>query len=33
MDGLNVHEGHITYKAVATALKLKYVPAQQALGL
>jgi alanine dehydrogenase len=33
MDGLNVHEGHITYKAVATALKLKYMPAQQALGL
>jgi len=33
MDGLNVHEGHITYKAVATALKLKYGPAQQALGL
>jgi alanine dehydrogenase len=33
MNGLNVHEGHVTYKAVSTALKLKYTPAQQALGL
>ncbi|MFZ5790616.1 MAG: alanine dehydrogenase [Pseudomonadota bacterium] len=33
MNGLNIHEGQVTYKAVATALKLKYTPAQQALGL
>jgi alanine dehydrogenase len=33
MNGLNVHDGKLTYKAVAEALKLKYVPAQQALGL
>ncbi len=33
MEGLNVHDGKITYKAVAQALKLKYTPAQEALGL
>jgi alanine dehydrogenase len=33
MNGLNVHDGQVTYKAVADALKLKYVPAQQALGM
>jgi alanine dehydrogenase len=33
LNGLNVHEGHVTYKAVADALKLKYVTAQQALGM
>src|ERR1700730_8147166 len=31
--GLNVHEGEITYKAVADALKLPYVPAEQALRM
>ena len=31
--GLNVCEGHITYKAVAEALKLPYVPAEQALRM
>jgi alanine dehydrogenase len=31
--GLNVYEGHITYKAVADALKLPYVPAEQALRM
>jgi alanine dehydrogenase len=29
--GLNVHEGRITHPAVAEALKLPYVPAEQAL--
>ena len=33
LNGLNVHEGKLTYKAVAQALKLKYTPAQEALGL
>jgi alanine dehydrogenase len=33
LNGLNVHEGQVTYKAVADALKLKYTPAQQALGM
>jgi alanine dehydrogenase len=33
LNGLNVHEGQVTYKAVADALKLKYVTAQQALGM
>ena len=33
LNGLNVHDGQVTYKAVADALKLKYVPAQQALGM
>jgi len=33
MNGLNVHEGKITYKAVADDLKKKYVPAAEALGL
>jgi alanine dehydrogenase len=31
--GLNVHEGRIIYKAVADALKLPYVPAEQALRM
>ncbi len=31
--GLNVHEGQITYKAVADALKLPYIPAEQALRM
>lgn len=33
LNGLNVHEGKLTYKAVADALKLKYTPAQKALGI
>ena len=33
MNGLNIHDGKITYKAVAEALGKKYVPAAQALGL
>ena len=33
MNGLNIHEGKVTYKAVAQALKLKYTAAQEALGL
>ncbi len=33
MEGLNIHDGKVTYKAVAQALKLKYTPAQDALGL
>ncbi len=32
-NGLNVHAGKLTYKAVADALKLKYTPAQEALGV
>ena len=31
--GLNIHEGKVTYKAVADSLKLKYTAAEQALGL
>ncbi len=31
--GLNVHTGNITYQAVAEALKMKYQPAEEALGL
>jgi len=31
--GLNIHEGRVTYKAVADALKLPYVPAEQALRM
>ncbi len=31
--GLNVHDGRVTYKAVADALRLKYTPAEEALGL
>ena len=31
--GLNVHEGMVTYRAVADALGLKYTPAEQALRL
>jgi alanine dehydrogenase len=30
-NGLNVHDGHIIYGAVADALKLPYMPAEQAL--
>jgi alanine dehydrogenase len=33
LNGLNVHDGQVTYKAVADALKHNYVPAQQALGM
>jgi alanine dehydrogenase len=33
LNGLNIHDGQVTYKAVADALKLKYTPAQQALGM
>jgi alanine dehydrogenase len=33
LNGLNIHDGQVTYKAVAEALKLKHTPAQQALGL
>ena len=32
-NGLNVHEGLVTYRAVADALGLKYTPAEQALRL
>src|SRR5436190_3790486 len=32
-NGLNVHEGQVTYRAVADALKLKYTPAEAALRL
>jgi alanine dehydrogenase len=31
--GLNVHEGHVTCKAVADGLKLPYMPAEQALRM
>jgi alanine dehydrogenase len=31
--GLNVHEGKVTYKAVADALGLPYTPAEQVLGM
>ena len=31
--GLNIHEGQVTYRAVAEALKLPYVPAEQALRM
>ncbi|PQA85778.1 alanine dehydrogenase [Hyphococcus luteus] len=30
-DGLNIHKGHVTYKAVADALGVDYVPAEDAL--
>lgn len=33
MEGLNVAHGHVTYKAVADVHKMKYVSAQEALGL
>jgi alanine dehydrogenase len=33
LNGLNIHDSQVTYKAVADALKLNYVPAQQALGM
>jgi alanine dehydrogenase len=32
-DGLNVHDGHITYRAVADALKLPYTHADHALRI
>jgi alanine dehydrogenase len=32
-NGLNVHAGLVTHRAVAEALGLKYTPAEQALGL
>ena len=32
-DGLNVHTGRITYKAVADALGYDYMPAEEALGI
>jgi alanine dehydrogenase len=32
-NGLNVHAGHVTYKAVADALKLPYLHADQAMGV
>ncbi|GAB4182942.1 MAG: alanine dehydrogenase [Thalassobaculales bacterium] len=32
-NGLNVHHGRITHKAVAEALSLPHVPAEEALGL
>ena len=32
-DGLNVHDGSVTYRAVADALKLPYTHAEQALRL
>jgi len=32
-DGLNVHDGRITYRAVADALKLPYTHAEQALRI
>ena len=32
-NGLNVHEGKLTYQAVAEALKLPYVSAEKLLGL
>jgi alanine dehydrogenase len=31
--GLNIHDGKVTYKAVADALKLKFTTAEEALGL
>jgi alanine dehydrogenase len=32
MNGLNVHQGQVTYKAVAENLGYNFVPPQQALG-
>jgi alanine dehydrogenase len=32
MNGLNVHQGQVTYKAVAENLGYDFVPPQQALG-
>jgi alanine dehydrogenase len=31
-DGLNVHQGRVTYRAVAEALKLDYTPAERAVA-
>jgi alanine dehydrogenase len=33
LNGLNIHAGKLTYKAVADALKLKFTPAQEALAI
>src|SRR5690349_8971781 len=33
LNGLNVHDGQVTYKAVADALKLKYTPLRDVLPL
>jgi alanine dehydrogenase len=33
LNGLNVHNGQLTYKAVADALKMKFTAPQQALGI
>ena len=33
LNGLNIHDGKVTYRAVAEALKLEYTPAQKALGI
>jgi alanine dehydrogenase len=30
-NGLNIHDGHVTYKAVAEAFGMAYVPASEAL--
>ena len=32
MNGLNVHQGKVTYRAVSDALDYDYVPAKEALG-
>ncbi len=32
LEGLNVHEGKVTYEAVASALNYDYVPVREALG-
>ena len=31
-DGLNIHDGHVTHKAVAETLGLPYVPASALKG-
>lgn len=33
LEGLNVHKGHVTYEAVASALGYDYLPAREALAL
>ena len=33
MNGLNVHRGQVTYKAVAEALKLPFTSAEDAIAL
>ena len=32
-NGLNVHKGQVTYKAVADALGYRYIPADEALKI